>query len=116
MLYEVITDIPPELREGAAIALPGGLRESAVRRRLADLADVSAGKTYRKYVFSQFQSGNRGIYMAVCNDWKYVYSAGDGQEFLFDRKTSLPDTHDVAGMQMVNNIQAEIRNDLLEYP
>ena len=80
-----------------------------------DLADASTGKPSRKYVFSQYQSKDRGIYMAVCNDWKYVYSAGDNQEFLFDRKTTLPDTHNVAGMSMVANIQAEIRNDLLEY-
>lgn len=104
-----LVDIMPSSCSAAGCDLTG------VEQDGIDLADVSAGKTSRKYVFSQYQSGDTGIYMAVCTDWKYVYSAGDGQEFLFDRKTALPDTHDVAGLPMVANIQAEIKNNLLEY-
>lgn len=50
-----------------------------------DLREVAAGNVRREIVFSQYNRGRDAVYMAVSRDWKYVYSAADGKEFLFDR-------------------------------
>ena len=34
--------------------------------------------------FSQFSQNELGLYMAANKDWKYIYSAADHKEWLFD--------------------------------
>ena len=50
----------------------------------ADLLALAAGKSEREYVFSQFSEGNTGLYMIAGRDHKYIYSAADQKEWLFD--------------------------------
>ncbi len=50
-----------------------------------DLAPLAAGADPDRTVYSQFAVNGRALLMAVNRAWKYVYSAGDDQEFLFDR-------------------------------
>ena len=38
----------------------------------------------REYVWGHYEEGNRASYMALTERWKYIYSASDDREFLFD--------------------------------
>ena len=49
-----------------------------------NLFDVAAGAQSDRVVFSQFSSNELGLYMAVDRKWKYIYSAADNKEWLFD--------------------------------
>ncbi len=50
-----------------------------------DLAEVAAGTSGREVVFGHYQGAEAGIYMAVSKQWKYIWSAADQKELLFDR-------------------------------
>jgi len=51
----------------------------------ADLARIADGTSSREFVFGHYQGAHAGIYMAVSKDWKYIWSAADNKELLFDR-------------------------------
>ncbi len=61
-----------------------------------DLAAVAAGELDRGPVFGHYQQAEAGIYMAVDRDWKYMYSAPDRKEFLFDRQRDPQETRNRA--------------------
>ena len=80
-----------------------------------NLIDVVNGKSNRKYVYSQFEEGQKGIYMIVSEEWKYIYSAGDRREFLFDRINDPKETKNKAGTLLLKDVQDKLKNALLEY-
>ena len=57
------------------------------------LRSVAAGETTRSCVFSQYNHGANGLYMAVEEDWKYIFSAPDQKEYLFNRATDPQEHH-----------------------
>lgn len=61
-----------------------------------DLAEVALGITARKAVFSQYGRGGSASYMAVTDDWKYIYAATDDREFLFSRRGDPAETRNQA--------------------
>ena len=50
-----------------------------------DLAGLAGGRTRREAVFGHYQGHEGGIYMATTREWKYIWSAADNKELLFDR-------------------------------
>ncbi len=62
-----------------------------------DLAGLVANPPEDRLVFSQLNRAGDGLYMAVNRRWKYVYSAPDQRELLFDRVQDPGETHDLAG-------------------
>jgi arylsulfatase A-like enzyme len=50
-----------------------------------DMAKIASGASSRDTVFGHYQGAHAGIYMAVSKDWKYIWSAADNKELLFDR-------------------------------
>ncbi|NLF93361.1 MAG: sulfatase-like hydrolase/transferase [Oligosphaeraceae bacterium] len=80
-----------------------------------ELNGLCRGKSGREYVFSQFADAQRGIYMIVNEAWKYIYSAGDRREFLFDRIHDPEETCDKAGTPLLRDIQSQLKRTLLEY-
>ncbi len=50
-----------------------------------DLAQVATESSEREIVFGHYQGAEAGIYMAVSKEWKYIWSAADNKELLFDR-------------------------------
>lgn len=50
------------------------------------LRKVASGESDRSMVFSQYNRAENGLYMAVENNWKYIYSAPDRKEYLFNLK------------------------------
>ena len=80
-----------------------------------DLTATARGETDRVAVYSQFDSGDRGIYMVVEEDWKYFYSAPDDREFLFDRVTDPEETRNKAGLPFCQDTKAEMKEGLLGF-
>ncbi|MEM7531702.1 MAG: sulfatase-like hydrolase/transferase [Chloroflexota bacterium] len=78
-----------------------------------DLADMVANPTQERTVYSQFAYAEKGIYMAVNAQWKYVYSAGDNAEFLFDRQADPLEVQNLAA-SMTDAGQA-LKQNLLAY-
>ena len=61
-----------------------------------DLLALSNARTNREYVFSQFSTCSTGLYMVADKRWKYIYSAADEREWLFDRETDAQETRNLA--------------------
>ena len=80
-----------------------------------DLAESIANPDPRRTVFSQFASGDKGIYMAVNEQWKYAYSAGDQAEFLFDRQADPAETTNLAAALGRAGEKQAMKSALLHY-
>ncbi len=104
------------------------------------LQDTLSGRSTRQYVFSQLaytsdvnilhreklSSGEiagdpeleraaSSLYMAVSKDCKYVYSAPDNQEFLFDKQRDPHETRNKSGVPVYRNIKQTIRKELFSF-
>ncbi|MDF7824516.1 sulfatase-like hydrolase/transferase [Pontiellaceae bacterium B12227] len=72
-----LVDIMP-----TALAAAGASAENMDGENLAAIADGSAE---RDTVFGHYEGADAGVYMAINKSWKYIWSAADQKEFLFDR-------------------------------
>jgi len=81
------------------LAAAGAAKISAHREGI-DLRALLAKPRCREAVFSQFQQGALGMYMATDERWKYTWSAPDQKEFLFDLKKDPQETKPVRGPQI----------------
>lgn len=63
----------------------------------ANLLDIEAGARKRSFVCSQVGEGNIGLYMIAGRDLKYIYSAADRREWLFDLRIDPQETKNWAG-------------------
>ncbi|NJN84978.1 MAG: hypothetical protein HC802_23615, partial [Caldilineaceae bacterium] len=79
-----------------------------------DLADLAAGDVANRTVYSQFQQGRYGEYMTTDSRWKYVYSAPDDREWLFDRVADPRETRNLARNPMYVAPLAELRRRSIE--
>ena len=90
-----------------------------------DLAEVASGRSDRELVFSQHvwhprdanaeQRAAMATYMAVSQSWKYVYSAPDDREFLFDRVTDPHETRNRAGISFCRPALSAMRSALIAH-
>jgi len=104
-----LVDVLPTLAAAAEVDT-GGMELDGL-----DLAATARGETDRRGVYSQFDCGDRGIYMVVEEDWKYFYSAADDMEYLFDRATDPEETRNKAGLPFCKDTKAEIKDSLLGF-
>lgn len=66
-----------------------------------DLAEIAQNPQRRPIVYGHYQSGgsentNQAAYMALTERWKYIYSAAENREFLFDRRVDPEETRNRA--------------------
>ena len=106
-----------------------------------DLHDVVTGASDRRYVYSQLAFSGEGMnrslqgegfadnpewtdaeriaayssYMCVSNRWKYIYSAPDNQEYLFDRVRDPRETRNRKGVTFASDALDEHRGALLSW-
>lgn len=80
-----------------------------------DLADLAAGRSDRKLVFSQHCEGRQATYMALSDRWKYFYSAGDNREFLFDRIGDPAETRTRAGLRFCHDARRQMKQSLIDH-
>ena len=79
----------------------------------ANLLDVEAGDTQREFVNSQVGEGNIGLYMIAGRDLKYIYSAADNKEWLFDLRIDPQETKNWAGNSRYERQLREMRDRLI---
>jgi len=105
-----------------------------------DAAELLSGASGRAMVFGQHAYGRRvnlvskgaplpdelrrnpdlerassSSYLAVNREWKYVYSAPDNREFLFDRIRDPLETRNRAGLVFCQDVVGEMREALFEH-
>ncbi|NOY81270.1 MAG: sulfatase-like hydrolase/transferase [Kiritimatiellaeota bacterium] len=106
----------------------------------ADLAEIASGTCDRKRVFAQHAYTHHvdivnrdrcvrpeyaenpalevaafSSYMAVSRDWKYIFSAPDDREFLFDRNADPRETRNMAGLPFCRQPLTDAREALFEF-
>ena len=79
-----------------------------------DLFTVAAGACQRDFVYSQYSEGNTGLYMIAGRDWKYIYSAADRKQWLFDLRIDPRETKNWAGNPRYAGILQEMKGALIE--
>jgi len=80
-----------------------------------DLAELAAGQYADRTIYSQYQRGPAGVYMALNRRWKYFYSAPDRREFLMDRLHDPDETRNRAGVTFCREDAAIMRRGLFDY-
>lgn len=78
-----------------------------------DLAETVGLPDGERIVYSQFSQGATGLYMAVSARWKYVYSAGDDQEFFFDRQKDPRETCNLASVAESQAAKSALKMQML---
>jgi arylsulfatase len=76
-----LVDLAPTFMQAAEAGVRGEDFDGISLQSLRD------GSSSRTTVFSQFDSGPNALYMAVNREEKYVYSAPDQREYLFDLRS-----------------------------
>jgi choline-sulfatase len=84
-----LLDIAPTCLQAAGIATSDHLDGRS-------LADLAAGKVEREFVVSQFQRAGWGLYLLASQRAKYIWSAPDEREWLFDLERDPAETRDCA--------------------
>lgn len=95
-------DIVPTCLGAANVELP-----IADGRDLANVEDEP-----NRVVFSQFSKGATALYMAANHDWKYIYSAADEREWLFDLRQPNAEYHNLANNPMHVKTLENLRGEL----
>jgi arylsulfatase len=103
-----LVDIMPTLLEYAGI-IPA---EDYSGGSLTSIAD---GSVKRDTVFGQFNSGENGNYMAVTEQFKYIYSAPDNKEWLYDLRSDPDETRNVMNNLMYRNESKNMKMSIIEY-
>ena len=92
----MICRLPGAFEAGAVCAAPASLIDimptalsvagvEAEGMQGEDLKRLADGSSSRDVVFGHYQNAQAGIYMATSREWKYIWSAADNKELLFDR-------------------------------
>ena len=80
-----------------------------------DLADIAAGNTQREAIVGQLGQEATGLYMLLTDEYKYIYSAADRQEWLFRRLQGRLDDRNLAGNPAYGRILNTYRQRLIEW-
>jgi len=103
-----LVDIFPTFLEYAGI-------ESQENYSGESLIPIAKGESDRDITFGQYQRNEYAMYMAVTEKFKYIYSAPDQKEWLFDLKTDPEETRNKAYNPMYIEIREMMKKRLIEY-
>jgi arylsulfatase A-like enzyme len=90
-----------------------GLTDSSLSSEGLDLADLAASRVERDSVYSQYSSGAKGLYAVMSQTLKYIYSAADDKEWLFDLSLDANETHNFAGNPSYEKRQEKLKRQLI---
>ncbi len=91
-----------------------GVAESSVSSEGQNLLEVATGNSERDCVYSQFSSAEKGLYSVISKDLKYIYSAADNKEWLFDLKLNPSETHNFAANPSYQERQEKLKQKLIK--
>ncbi len=95
-----------------------GVDAAPAHRDGIDLAATARGSHRDRFVMSQLNHAGDAVYMGLNARWKYIYSAPDSREFLFDRVSDPLETRNAAGVgfvrEHVDSMRATLRGRLKE--
>jgi len=85
----------------------------------SDLIEIARKPESDRTIFSQWNRGPNCVYLVINRRWKFVYSAPDQRELLFDRQHDPYETRDLAGLVHdphwpVSRVQVAMRRRLIE--
>jgi len=78
------------------------------------LAETAAGEAEPDFVIGQLSEEEKGLYMLVTTDFKYVSSAADRAEWLFHRQPGTPESCNLAGHAAFDGVLKESRQRLID--
>lgn len=108
-----LVDVVPTLLAAAGVDDPRFADDGVDLASLIVGADRDPDRD--RTVYSQYQHGPLGHYMAVNRRWKYTYSAPDRREFLFDRLHDPDETRSRAGVGPSRPVLNRQRAGLLSF-
>lgn len=79
------------------------------------LLDIANGTVEREWIACQYHRNEYGMYMAVSQRYKYIFSAPDDKEWLFDLKVDPDETRNRAGNPMYLEQTQRMREDLINF-
>ena len=79
------------------------------------LLDILDGQVSRKAIYGQYEEQGYASYMALTKEYKYIYSAPDQQEYLFDRTNDPEETRNKAGNPLYQEKTREMRSQILQH-
>jgi arylsulfatase len=103
-----LVDVLPTLLQYAGIKITGDYCGES-------LTDIAQGRTKRNTVYGQYRSNESGVYMAVTENYKYIYSAPDNKEWLYDFRTDPQETRNRAYNPLYRHIIEAMKKDLIQY-
>lgn len=80
-----------------------------------DLLSIANGTCKRDVVYGQYEEGNYANYMAMNGRYKYIYSAPDQKEFLYDLLTDPEETRNKANNPLFVKKTEEMREKTIQY-
>lgn len=80
----------------------------------SDLAILAEGGSNRREVFSQYDHGPNGIYMAVDERFKYVYSVADRKTLFFDRLFDPMERNNQAGSMQYREPEERLKQACID--
>jgi arylsulfatase len=79
------------------------------------LIKIQAGSCSRQTIFGQYEKEGYASYMALNEHYKYIYSAPDNKEFLFDLVTDPAETRNKAYSPLYYGKTKEMREQIIQY-
>jgi arylsulfatase len=80
-----------------------------------DLYAVMQGESEREMVVAQHDEARAATYLLASERWKYIYSAPDNREFLFDRHEDPHETRNRVGLPFMGQVKDMMKRTLLDY-
>jgi len=84
-----LVDIMPTVLDAA------GINRTNLELDGVNLCDLADGKVGQRYVYSQINDKNMGLYMVADDTKKYVYSAADDKEYFLDIQQDPCESHNL---------------------
>ena len=103
-----LVDIMPTFLQYAGIELEDNYSGES-------LIDIAQGKVNREVTYGQYHRNEYGVYMAVTEKYKYIYSAPDNKEWLFDFEIDPDETRNRANNPLYIHKTEIMRKGLVDY-
>jgi len=103
-----LVDMMPTFLQAAGIPYAGNYSGDS-------LADIATGAINREHVIGQYHRDAHGVYMLVTEKYKYIYSAPDRKEILFDLTADAEETVNRANNPMYKPVANRMKNQLIAH-